>query len=123
MATLSYWVNLDNYDPAREEGTGTLEPRPIPDDRTAYILTGDLLAEKDIHKGVFLLDNGSSVTCWYAGGWSIGMSRIYLYPFPVNVNDDGTPRLRADRPEQVDYASWALGPRRAYHLKIRETKA
>jgi hypothetical protein len=72
---------------------------------------------------IFLLDDGLTCRPYWGGSRGEGEpSPLYpegrepieiLYPFPVNpegkTRDDG---------RVIDYDSWCLGPRKAYHLKI-----
>ena len=120
VRVLHFTSVLDNYDPPRNTGRSLLEEWHHPDGLITYRLIG-WGEERDATRAVYLLDDGHSVRPYYVAGWQNGdTSRIMLHPFPVNVNDDGTPRLRADDGRPVDYGNWVLGPRRAYHLKITE---
>lgn len=118
LRRLTFWTLLDSHEPTRNQAAGELEEWRHRDGRVVRSLT-DGQQLKDAHRAVYLMDDGRTVAPWYVAGWS-KENTITLTPFPVNVNEDGTPRLRADRPEPVDYSTWALGPRRAYHLKVRE---
>lgn len=122
--TYTYVCQMDNHEPARTFAHGTLEVWTWPDsgEETYKIPDGlNTFLSRGTHT-VFLLDDGRTVIPVYVTGWSPKSGHVSLAPLPVNVNADGTPRMRADQPERpVDYAGWTLGPARAYHLKIQET--
>lgn len=122
-ATFRFVVALDRYEPPRDYGTGTLEEFTWPDDgRVTYRLPDGLEVFREVTKAVFLIDDGRTVRPLYVTGWSGANNYVTLAPFPVNVHDDGTPRMRADDPARpVDYSTWSLGPSRAYHLKVTRT--
>ena len=61
------------------------------------------------------IDDGSAVVPHYVGGWNKKFTRVFLYPFPVNP--DG--RRRHDNGRVIDYSTWAIGPRRSYHVKVQ----
>lgn len=113
----TYTTALDNHEPVREEARGILEEWLWPDTgETTYRIPGGVA--QFATRAVFLIDDGRSVQPLYITGWSGDQDCLFLGHFPVNVNPDGSPRMRADRAEQVDYSTWMLGPHRAYHLKI-----
>jgi hypothetical protein len=60
------------------------------------------------HKHTF--DDGHDVTPLYVTGWQED-GNTFLRRFPLS---EGT---RPDNGRPVDMSGWALGPRRAYHLK------
>lgn len=68
---------------------------------------------------LFIIDDGRTVTPRYVAGWHAEKGRLYLQPFPVNVDSNGQPRMRADDPTRpVDFSGWMLSVRRAYHVKL-----
>lgn len=71
-------------------------------------------APKDAHTAIYVLDFGTHVGVRYVAGWNNVMQEIFLQSFPVN---GGT---RPDNGRPVDMSGWMLGPRRAFHLKLRE---
>lgn len=111
----------DNHNPVhREEITGTLIQYDRPDVRQTFTLPHAADLFRDAHRSLYLIDDSESVIPHYVAGWNDTEGHpnrgvIHLHPFPVNP---GGRTLRADRPEPVDYRTWMLGPRRAYHLKI-----
>jgi hypothetical protein len=120
--TYTYVAAMDNHDPARHMQSGTVEEWEWPDDESLSYRIPDgvsvfVKADSNI---IFLLDDGRTVRALYVAGWSGAEDRLFLRPMPVGINDDGTPRLRADNGRPVDYSTWMLGPRRTYHLKITE---
>lgn len=121
--TYAYVCQMDNHDPARTFARGTVEVWTWPDTgEESYRIPGGVsLFVKVSPRALFLLDDGRTVRPLYTAGWSGMHDRLFLKPVPVNVNEDGTPRMRADHPErQVDYSTWAMGPTMSYHLKITE---
>lgn len=113
-----YTAALDNHEPVRKEAHGILEEWVWPDTgEITYRLPEGTAKFKNVTQALFLLDDGRTVLPLYVIGWSAKQDKVFLGRFPVNVNEDGSPRMRADRDEQVDYSTWMLGPRRAYHLK------
>lgn len=110
---------MDNHEPLpRRTASGVLEEWTWPDGSlSSYRLVG-WGGERDAHRAVYLVDDGHAVTTLYVAGYSQDQDRITLQPFPVNMNPDGSPRMRADRDEPVDHSTWLHGPVRAYHLKI-----
>jgi hypothetical protein len=112
---------LTNHEPvSRDFASGTLyRYNAIDEVRGPGIILEDASGLKDATNATYLVDDGRTVEAFYVTGWgpTDAPDTIFLQPFPTNYNADGTPRLRADgRP--VDFSSWQLGPRRAYHLKV-----
>lgn len=104
-------VALDNHEPTRDYAyvhcyrysTDTVE--------NGYIIDG-ALTWKDGRQAVYLMDDGCTVRPYYVAAYHPDHEYVIIHPFPVS---DG--RLRPDgRP--VDFSSWLLGPRRAYHVKL-----
>lgn len=120
--TFRFVAAMDNHQPVhRTEATGTLERWVWPDDgRVSYRIPGGVSTFKGGERGIYLIDDGRTVLPLYVAGWPGTHDRLFLEAMPVNVNEDGTPRMRADRDEQVDYSTWMHGPARAYHLKITQ---
>lgn len=119
-----YHVTLDNHTPPRSEDTGTLETWTRPDGSDSYRLPGGLsrfpAIVRDGGRAVFLVDDGRTVRPLYVAGWSVKEDAVFLDDMPVSIRPDGTPLLREDNGRPVDYSTWQLGPRTAYHLKIKE---
>lgn len=122
--TYAFACQTDNHEPPRSEARGVVEVWTWPDtgEESYRIPDGfSTFLGRGPH-AVFLLDDGRTVRPFYVTGWSGREDKVFLGPMPVNVNEDGTPRMRKDHPDrQVDYATWTLGPSRAYHLKITES--
>lgn len=123
--SLRWSAALDNHEPTRDfaMGTGLIYP-PWPDQpRSTTITLLGVNELKDAEKAVYLLDDGSTVTAWYVAGWAGDPNKrgalnpdkpeLHLQQFPVNPDGDTRPDGRV-----VDFGTWQLGPRRAYHLKI-----
>ena len=116
-----HWLtSLDNHEPVRAATAGLGLRYPADDTRAETVtLTGidDLKAPEN---AVYLLDDGRTVTVWYVAGWKLDDTgpdrRLHLQPFPTNP--DGRTRPYSGR--VIDFDSWRLGPRRAYHLKVTE---
>jgi hypothetical protein len=70
-------------------------------------------------RAIWLMDDSRTVRPFYVAAWHADHQNIIIHPFPTDVDEDGDPRLRADDGRPVDYSSWMLGPRRAYHVKVR----
>ena len=116
MATFHWWCALDNHEPRRAEASGTLDryAHPVTDVPTIVLReTSDL---REPTNAVYLVDDGDTVEPWYVAGWNPRDPGIILNPFPVNP---GGERTRPDNGRPIDYSAWSLGPRRAYHLKVR----
>jgi hypothetical protein len=120
-AVRTFSTALDNYTPARSEASGTIETWVWPDTgAVSYRIPDGVSTFKEVTRAVFLIDDGHTVMPLYVSGWSGTHDRVFLAPFPVNVDADGNPRLREDNGRPVDFRTWMLGPQRAYHLKISE---
>ena len=115
-------IARDNYEPTRGFATVDLHTYDMgkDDPRGSGIILADGSQLREAWHAVYLIDDGRTVAPFYVIGWSTDPADPYimLHPFPVNVHADGSPRLRADDGRPVDFASWALGPRRAYHVKV-----
>lgn len=72
------------------------------------------------HEAVFIMDDGRDVIPWYVAGWHDEHEDIILHRFPRNFDDNGEPIRRANDGYPVNFDTWQLGPRRAYHVKLRE---
>jgi hypothetical protein len=122
-ATHRFICQMDNHEPSRSEARGVVEVWTWPDSgEESYRIPDGLntFLSRGTHT-VLLLDDGRTVRPFYVTGWNPRTGLVTLGPMPVNVNPDGTPRMRADDPERkVDYSTFTLGPSRAYHLKIKE---
>jgi hypothetical protein len=78
---------------------------------------------------VALFDYGNVVYPYYVAGWNpretelqrdeelhwSGMQTVLWNPFPVAADSDTDAKGRP-----LDYATWQLGPRKAYHFKVRK---
>jgi hypothetical protein len=110
---------LDNHEPSRDWLTLPAYAYTSHDGTSAFIIDG-ARALRDYTNAIYLMDDGATVRPFHVAAWHPEQSHVIIYPFPVNVNDDGSPRLRTDgRP--VSFDSWQLGPRHAYHVKLRKT--
>lgn len=118
------FVHADNYDPPREGYTVTAEVYAPESWRPEPVIGLDVTDVKDAHRAVYLIDDGDTVRPHYVGGWAAASKDseittqrdvVWLYPFPTNP--DG--RKRPDNGRVVDYSTWALGPRRCYHVKVQ----
>lgn len=118
------FVHADNYDPPREGYTVSGEVYAPEAWRPEQVVGLDVTGMKDPHRAVYLLDDGSTVRPHYVGGWASASPEsditkqtdiVWLYPFPTNPDGATRPDGRV-----IDYSTWALGPRRCYHVKIRD---
>lgn len=113
------WAHLDNYEPGRQFLRGTirvLEPTKPDVSRTWVLLANEQFIER-MERGpnpIFLLDDGDAVFPLYVAGWST-RGEVWLHEFPVNPDNRTRPDGRV-----IDFSTWALGPRIAYHLKAHE---
>lgn len=117
----SWTCATDNYEPPRSYAHGEgwyYDGETRGPGRSAIVLEA-AMALKDATKALYLIDDGITVRPFYVAGWHPDGVHVLLNELPVNVKADGTPRLRADNNRPVDFSNWMLGPRRAYHLKVR----
>lgn len=117
IGTLYFWAVLDNFEPPRNDTRGQAEIwLNVHGDEVIKIVDAPEHF-KDGHNALYLLDDGSTVVPYYVTGWNDSEpTRVYIQPMPTNP--DGA-KTRPDNSRPIDYANWALGPRRAYHLKVR----
>lgn len=102
----------DNYDVPRGYLRGTLETGQGYDGKSDVVTFEG--TPKDAHHAVYVLDFGDRVEVRYVTGWQPNGNRIYLQPFPLNgVIHEGNGR-------PINMSGWMLGPRRAFHLKLKE---
>jgi hypothetical protein len=126
--TFRWSTPLDNYEPMpRDTAYGEAHHFAADADggrgETIRLVLRDTgLPASKAFKAAYLLDDGRTVSAWYVSGWNPrdGEEQVHLQRFPVNVNPDGSPRLRGDRPEPVDFSNWALGPRLTFHIKVQD---
>lgn len=90
---------LDNHEPARRwmYGGGWFYYNPAL--RHDGVLIENAREFPDAFKAGWLIDTGDIVKAYYAAGWHHAFDYILLHQFPTD-------------------ASWTLGPRRYYHLKV-----
>jgi hypothetical protein len=85
---------------------------------------------------VYLLDFGDAVTPYYVAGWHEDFPYVMIHPFPtteeicrecgieLTEREEGCDacyrRKQRNGFRPTTYGSWALGPRTAYHVKLRE---
>jgi hypothetical protein len=129
MPIIDVWtgtIRADNYEPVPRDHywvTGTVHKADLDTGRPETVVITTTNTIKDMHRAVYLLDDGTSVRPHYVAGWASASSRseittqadrVYLHPFPLS---GGT---RPDSGQPIDMSGWALGPRRCYHVKIRK---
>jgi len=70
----------------------------------------------DLHRAVFLVDDGKTVVPHYVAGWNptAHPGAMFLQPYPTNPNG----ATRPDNGETIDYGTWFASCRVAYHLKV-----
>lgn len=84
---------------------------------------------RDWTDALYIVDDGQTVRPYYvacyraAGTFThpyIGEhdAHLVLHPFPTERTADGAPIMRADG-SAVNYSTWMLSPRRAFHVKVR----
>lgn len=108
-------VALDNYSPTRQHFAGYLYRYVAEGDRPECIAI-DVYQLKDATQAIYLIDDGASVRAFYVAGWQVSndVTRVFLHAMPTSP--DG--RTRPDNGRVIDYSTWQLGPRRAYHVKV-----
>lgn len=126
----TFRVALDNREPwhrSHRDYSGSISWYPVDAERIFRGVIPDALREiPNATDAIYLLDDGETVEPFYVVGWSPldnekspdTRGDVMIGCFPVNVDSDGSPILRADDNRPVDYSSWQLGPKRAYHLKV-----
>ena len=105
-------VALDNHEPTRDFARIFGEVYAANDTAPQTVVLTPGADLKDAHRAVYLLDDGQTIRPHYVAGWNREDTTIYLHPFPTSTGTrpDGRP---------VDMSNWFLGPRRAYHVKLR----
>jgi hypothetical protein len=107
----TFTAAADNYEPVpRNYLRGTLETFHRSAHKSDVLLIDN--PPNDAHKAIYVLDFGAGVKVRYVAGWN--GEKFFLQPFPLSV---GT---RPDNGRPVDMSGWMLGPRRAFHLKLKE---
>jgi hypothetical protein len=115
---LRFWAVLDNFEPPRSETNGQAEIWRHPDGHEVIKIVDAPAHFKDGHNAIYLLDDGNTVVPYYVVGWNDKAEPVYVLIQPFPANPDGA-ATRPDNGQPIDYSTWALGPRRAYHLKVR----
>ena len=116
MTLWRYSAALDNHEPVRSTAYGSFERTIHPVNGTdTIVLDAAASALKDATSALWLIDDGETVQPFYVAGWNPRDPGVILNPMPTNP---GNRTMRADGRGPVSYATWALGPRRAYHLKV-----
>lgn len=115
---------VDNYEPTRDwEACEGWEYDGLPDGRGPGIVLDGANALKDFTQALYLIDDGHTVVPYYVVSYNpVEDWPVILHPFPVDRHQDGSPILRQDNGRPVDFSTWALGPRRTYHLKITRSE-
>ena len=117
---------LDNHMHTRNyaSGHGFLYER-IDESRDEGVLLFDALGTlKDATAAIYIIDNGMTTNVLYTAGHNDRAEDesehcIYLQYLPTNFDGlTGERKVRADNGRPVDFSSWMMGPRRAYHLKV-----
>jgi hypothetical protein len=117
---LRWTTVLDNHEPPRDTAHGNLYTYNRTDRAGEGIVIEDASDMREPHKCSFIIDDGRTVKVFYVASWNPDTHDLILHRLPVNFEEDGSPILRADDQRPVDYSDWVLGPRRCYHLKVRE---
>lgn len=125
---VKYRAPLDNYSPARRMAYGYAVEYVRANGqngmtlwRTDFGAVGTRTYDELI-RALFIVDNGRSATPFDPCGWapSADADQLFIMPFPLEYNADGSRRTRADDGRPVDMSGWYVGPRRTYHLKVSE---
>lgn len=115
ISEFRFYTHLDNHEPTRADASGSLEVWKFPGNSRETVTIPDASMFKDAERALYLLDNGLSVIPYYVAGWNSEKGTIHLKAMPTNPNGE----TRPDNGQVIDFGTWVLGPRRAYHLKIR----
>ena len=118
---LRAWCHTDNYEPPRETVALDVYRFTGHSGRTEYLLDSAMDILRGADAAGYLLDDGRTVTPLYVAGWHPDRRYVLAHTFPANFDADGNPLVRADDRRPVNFDTWALGPRRYYHLKVRTT--
>jgi hypothetical protein len=114
--TFDYYVALDNHYPMERSwhrGTAQVWEDANDPDYLVYVLGPDLPFFDKAIKGVFLVDDGNTVEPFYVAAWHPEKKDVILHRFPVNPDNRVDSRGRV-----IDFSTWNLGPRLAFHLKV-----
>lgn len=114
-----WWSPLDSYEPVRKQASGHAV-RHATHGRPGVVFWPHE-GIKDPDRVLYLVDDGSSVVPHYVAAWKDDPQDLRLFLDPMPTNPD-----RATRPDNglvIDYSTWALGPHRAYHVKIVDVAA
>lgn len=115
IGELRFYAALDNYEPARDETSGVAEVFRRPSGEDVIRIAAADSTFKDAYQALYLLDDGSTVVPHYVAGYNPtnDPGAVFLQPMPTNPDGRTRPDGRV-----IDYRTWCLGPKRAYHLKI-----
>jgi len=130
-----WWsATLDNHEPARSWGSGYAQEYST-DHGTRSIVLWDSEELRDADKCVFLIDDGDTVRPYYVSGHPADNESLWLKPFPTTIHacdecgieftereeacDSCYSRKQRNGFRPIEFGTWSLGPRRAYHLKVR----
>lgn len=117
IGRLHFRAVLDNFEPPRSETHGTAEIWRHPAGHEVIKIVDAAEHFKDGHNALYLFDDGNTVAPYYVVGWDDNEPvHVLIQPMPTNPDGAAT---RPDNGRPIDYSNWALGPRRAYHLKVR----
>lgn len=125
---LSFRTALDNHEPVpREEAWGyAVRYLNHAGEPAIVIWATDFGAVgsrqyNDLRKCNILADDGHSVTPYYVAGHSPDdePDAVFFHGFPLDYNADGSRHI-GGRGCPVNMSGWMLGPRKTYHLKVRE---
>lgn len=113
-----FYMALDNHDPHRKDLNGVMERyiHPVTGDRGIQF-NNDNAEPFAQDRAIILVDDGKTVEphYWAGGRWDDEKKYSTFHPFPTTTNSP----TRADNGESIDWSNWFLGPRKAYHLKVR----
>ncbi len=117
---LRFRAPLDAYDTPRTVAHGYAVSYNTPDGGTRAIAihwgSFDAVGERrlsDLHRSVFIIDDGASAVPHYVAGWSPESGCMYLHPYPTNPTGATRPDGRT-----IDYDGWFVSARTCYHLRV-----
>jgi len=94
-------IQLDNYEPPRNHAYFNCYQYSTDTVTDGFVIDRGMTL-KDATRAVFLMDDGETVHPYYVASWHPEQLHLIAHPFPTGEN----------------HRTWALGPRRAYHIKL-----
>lgn len=132
---LRWSAALDNYQPVPRRWASGYAQWYSTDDVTHAVVLWDTEQLRDASDSVYLIDDGDTVRPYYVSGHPANGESLWLNPFPTTVHgcseclieftereegcDSCYSRKQRNGFRPITFETWSLGPRRAYHLKVK----